>query len=191
MTSAWSRGCGSPLPSARSSTCAVRQAGAWRRSRPWTAVLHATGVEPAVVERRLRRMAGQRGVTRGRLLLADAEPGAASPGETRLRLVVVDAGLPRPRAQVPSHDDAGGWLATHDLGWDEILLFLEYEGDVHLRGTSPSRDRRRFNLLELRAGSRVVLRYGAAEVARPRLVVGDVTEVMRVRCPAMLQGLIA
>ncbi|WP_445167226.1 hypothetical protein ACTXG7_25975 [Mycolicibacterium sp. Dal123E01] len=56
--------------------------------------------------------------------------GAASPQETRLRLLYVDGGLPRPTTQVPILE---GWEAVRilDLGWEEFRVGSEYDGDVH------------------------------------------------------------
>jgi len=63
-------------------------------------------------------------------LLPLVDGGAASPQETRLRLLYTDAGLPRPTTQVPVLE---GWEAVRilDLGWEEYRVGSEYDGDVH------------------------------------------------------------
>jgi very-short-patch-repair endonuclease len=46
-----------------------------------------------------------------------------------LRLVLVDAGFPRPTAQIRVTD--GQLVAYLDLGWEDQLVALEYDGDHH------------------------------------------------------------
>jgi hypothetical protein len=58
---------------------------------------------------------GRRGIARLRRVVELAEPAAESPMETRLRLLLVLAGLPRPEAQVPLYDDAGRFPASSAL----------------------------------------------------------------------------
>ena len=53
------------------------------------------------------------------------DPGAQSPKETWLRLLVMKAGFPRPRTQIP----VGRYFL--DMGWEELRLAIEYEGDHH------------------------------------------------------------
>ena len=78
-----------------------------------------------------KRYRGARGVKR----LKDAVPlvdgGAASPRETWLRLLYVDAGLPPPRTQIPIFDVDGTLLRTVDMGWEEFKVLSEYDGDQH------------------------------------------------------------
>lgn len=63
-------------------------------------------------------------------MLPLVDGGAASPRETRLRLLYIDAGLPRPTTQVPV---LNGWQAVRilDLGWEQFRVGSEYDGDVH------------------------------------------------------------
>ncbi|NTY61023.1 hypothetical protein FEG63_15865 [Mycolicibacterium sphagni] len=77
-----------------------------------------------------KRYPGVRGLKRLIDVLPHVDGGAASPQETRLRLLYVDAGLPRPATQVPVFD---GWRAVRilDLGWEEFRVGSEYDGDVH------------------------------------------------------------
>ncbi|MFM8599078.1 MAG: DUF559 domain-containing protein [Mycobacterium sp.] len=73
---------------------------------------------------------GHRGVRRLRAALALHDPGAQSPQETRLRLLVLGAGFPRPRTQIPVH--VGGRAKYYlDLGWEDRKLAAEYDGDQH------------------------------------------------------------
>ncbi|MFD7310681.1 endonuclease domain-containing protein [Promicromonospora sp. NPDC059942] len=58
-------------------------------------------------------------------------PGTDSPMETRLRLIIVDAGLPEPAVNVPARDAAGQFLALPDLSYPELKIAIEYDGDHH------------------------------------------------------------
>jgi hypothetical protein len=63
------------------------------------------------------------------LELVDA--GAQSPRESYLRLLLIDAGLPRPQTQIPVLGVDGIPIAYLDLGWDEYMVAVEYDGDHH------------------------------------------------------------
>jgi hypothetical protein len=41
--------------------------------------------------------------------------------ETALRLLFIDAGLPRPTTQIPIYDHDGNYLRTVDMGWEEVI----------------------------------------------------------------------
>ena len=87
----------------------------------------------ALMERHrgVRRLVQLRGV----LDLMDA--GAESPQETRTRLLLIDAGLPRPQTQIVVRDDYGVPFARLDMGWEDYLVGVEYDGPQHW--TDPSR----------------------------------------------------
>ena len=72
---------------------------------------------------------------------------AGSPMETRLRLLIMAAGLPRPRVQWAVQDVAARTAVWIDLAWPEILVGVEYEGEVHARAESVRRDTRRYTAL--------------------------------------------
>ncbi len=59
------------------------------------------------------------------------DPGAQSPRESYLRLLLVDAGLPRPQSQIPVLGVDGLPFAYLDLGWEERMVAVEYDGDQH------------------------------------------------------------
>lgn len=72
---------------------------------------------------------------RGRRRLADSlalvRPRTDSPMETRLRLVLVGAGLPTPSVNVPARAPDGRFLALPDLSYPAQRVAVEYDGDVH------------------------------------------------------------
>lgn len=61
--------------------------------------------------------------------LVDA--GAQSPRETWLRLLLIDAGFPKPRTQIPVLGGDGFPRYFLDMGWEEIMLAVEYDGEQH------------------------------------------------------------
>ncbi len=74
------------------------------------------------------RFVGQRGVRQLRALVPLADAGAQSPPEAALRLRWYDAGLPRPRLQIPVIVD-GRVVYYLDMGLEELLFGAEYDGE--------------------------------------------------------------
>jgi hypothetical protein len=91
----------------------------------------ATDVKAADVELLADRYPGRRGITRARLALTLFDAGAQSPKETWLRLVLIDAGLPRPQTQIAVRDEFGDVLAYLDMGWEDVKVAVEYDGEQH------------------------------------------------------------
>jgi hypothetical protein len=84
-----------------------------------------------------KRHSGARGLRRLEGALSLVDGGAASPRETWLRLLFIDAGLPKPTTQIPLV--RGSYLVgVFDMGWEEYQVAAEYDGDYH------QTDRRRF-----------------------------------------------
>ena len=77
-----------------------------------------------------KRYPGARGLRRLRAVLPHVDGGAASPKETWLRLLLVDAGLPAPTTQIPVLDGHRP-VAFLDMGWEEFKVAAEYDGDQH------------------------------------------------------------
>jgi len=80
--------------------------------------------------------------------------------ETRLRLLLVRGGLPRPLAQVAIYDQAGFYLGRPDLSYSDARLAIEYDGFSH-RDSLASDNRRQNGLID--AGYRI-LRFTAIDV---------------------------
>ena len=78
-----------------------------------------------------KRHPGVRGLRRLRLLLPLVDGGAESPRETWLRLLFVDAGLPRPTTQVVVYDEHR-YVRRIDMCWEEFKVGAEYDGEQHL-----------------------------------------------------------
>ncbi len=77
-----------------------------------------------------KRYPGARGLRRLRAALPLVDSGAASPKETWLRLLVIDAGLPAPETQIPVNDHYRT-VAVLDMGWERFKVAVEYDGDHH------------------------------------------------------------
>jgi len=74
------------------------------------------------------RFAGGRNIAVARELVMWVEPLTDSPGESWLRLRILDAGFPRPEAQVRIVDASGRLVYRLDLGYRDRRLGLEYDG---------------------------------------------------------------
>lgn len=102
---------------------AVARLDALRRAREFssTDVLDIAGRHPRA-----------RGSKRLRVALPLVDGGAESPKETWLRLLFIDAGLPKPTTQVVVYDDDGSHVRRIDMCWEEFKVAAEYDGQQHL-----------------------------------------------------------
>lgn len=73
---------------------------------------------------------GARGLNALRGVLPMVDAGGASPRETWLRLLLIDAGLPAPTTQIPMYLTSTQ-LVVLDMGWKEFRVAAEYDGDQH------------------------------------------------------------
>jgi Protein of unknown function (DUF559) len=120
---------------------------------------------------------GLRGGAHARRVLALASPGAESPMETRLRLILVLAGLPQPVVQHEVRGATGGLIARLDLAYPAVQVAIEYDGDHHRERDRFRRDVARLNRLRLLGWT--VLRFTADDVLRrPEHVVAQVRAIL-------------
>ncbi len=124
--------------------------------------LHARLIRRSDLSKWIDQRAGLKGVGAIRRVLEFAEAGAESPMETRLRMLLVLNGLPRPEVQVTIRDEAGSVVGRPDLYYREHRLGLEYDGETHR--ASLVEDNRRQNRLLL-ADVRL-LRFTGSDVLR-------------------------
>lgn len=103
-----------------------------------------------------------RGVRRLPEVLTHADRKAMSPMETRLRMLLVLAGLPRPVAQHPVQDPGARTAVWLDLAYPDRRIGIEYEGEQHARPEDVLRDVGRYTGL-VDAGWRVY-RYTKYEI---------------------------
>lgn len=64
-------------------------------------------------------------------MLSLVDGGAESPQETRTRLALIDAGLPRPQTQIRVLDEYGDFVARIDMGYEDLRVGIEYDGPQH------------------------------------------------------------
>jgi very-short-patch-repair endonuclease len=92
---------------------------------------NATGFKAEDVLAVADRHRGARGLRQLRTALDLYDPGAESPKETWLRLLAIRAGYPRPQTQIPVlSPDRRRWYYL-DMGWEHLVLALEYDGEQH------------------------------------------------------------
>ena len=121
------------------------------------ALAQATELKMVDVEFLLDRYSGRRGMTAARAALALVDGGAQSPKETWLRLLLRRAGLPAVQTQIAVRNEWGWVEAYLDMGWEDIKVAVEYDGDQHRSDRRQYvKDISRLEMLEQRYGWIVV-----------------------------------
>lgn len=122
----------------------------------------ATRLDIAGVERLVARYRGRPGIRNARAAMKLVDGGAESPRETWLRLLLVRNGFPRPRTQIAVYNEFGALIAELDMGWEDIKVAAEYDGDQHRTDSRQfNRDIRR--LEDLREAGWIVVRITAQD----------------------------
>lgn len=105
----------------------------------------------------LPRYFRRRGVVQLRQLVPLADPRSESPGESWVRMDIIDAGLPVPEPQVWVYDD-GVPVFRVDLGYPKSRVCVEYDGrEFHEGDDDKEHDRLRRKWLEGRGWTVIVL----------------------------------
>lgn len=141
------------------------------------ALMRAKPFSVEAVQKLAARYAGARGVRQVRTVLPRVDPGSASPKESWLRMLLLDAGLPTPETQIPV---VVGYrtVALLDMGWERFKVAVEYDGDQHRTNRRQYvRDIRRSK--ELEELGWIVIRMIAED--RPDLVVERVMAALQRR----------
>lgn len=127
---------------------------------------------------------GARGNDRLPEVLALADRCSGSPMETRLRLLLVLAGLPRPRTQWVVQDERVRRAVWLDLAYPEHRIGIEYDGREHTTPAGVRRDiGRATDLVDL--GWRIY-RYTADDVlGEPGRIVGQVARALEIDVAAL------
>lgn len=132
-------------------------------------LVRTTELKVPDVELLAARYRGRRGIERARASLNLVDAGAQSPKESWLRVVLIQAGLPRPQTQIPVYDGFGDAVAYLDMGWDDVMVAVEYDGEQHRYDRRQfTWDVRRLEMIERRGWIlvRVVAGDRPAEVVR-------------------------
>ncbi|WP_433337172.1 hypothetical protein [Spirillospora sp. CA-294931] len=99
---------------------------------------------------------GQPNAARLLTLLRLGDPGAASPAESWTRLIVMDAGFPRPQTQIPVPGPHNANLYV-DLGYTKYRVGIEYDGEQHHTGQAArTRDHHRRRWLATEKGWEII-----------------------------------
>jgi very-short-patch-repair endonuclease len=107
-------------------------------------------------------------------VLAYADRRACSPMETRLRMLIVQAGLPKPEVQWVVQDEHTHTAVWLDLAWPDHMIGIEYEGEGHTDPDQVLRDIGRYTAL-VDKGWRIY-RYTKQEILRRNgLIVAQLT----------------
>ncbi|HEY2503725.1 MAG TPA: hypothetical protein VGI68_20505 [Mycobacterium sp.] len=142
------------------------------------ALARATDIKATDVELLAQRYAGRRGITRARQAVGLFDAGAESPKESWLRVVLIQQGLPRPQTQIPVRDEFGSMIACLDMGWEDVKVAVEYDGDHHRSDrTQYGWDIRRLEKLQYRGW--IVVRVVAGD--RPAEIIRRVRAVLAQR----------
>lgn len=138
----------------------------------------ATDVKVKDVDLLLRRHGGRRGIVQARRAVELFDSGAQSPKESWLRVVLVQARLPRPATQIPVCDEFGEAIAYLDMGWEDVKVAVEYDGDQHRSDKSQfAWDVKRLEMLQRRGW--IVIRVLAGD--KPAEIVRRVRAALAAR----------
>ncbi|MGK2869411.1 MAG: hypothetical protein ACSLFA_22705 [Mycobacterium sp.] len=96
------------------------------------ALMRASRFPIADVELLAKVHRGVPGLPKLRTALPLVDGGAESPRETWLRLLFVEAGLPKPATQYVVRAENGRYLRRLDMVWEEFKVAAEYDGQQHL-----------------------------------------------------------
>jgi hypothetical protein len=147
------------------------------------ALMAATGLKPADVMALADSRPRIRGVRQLRAAIERSDGGAESPQESRVRLMLVRAGLPAPETQIEFRDEYGHAFIRVDMGWREWKVAVEYDGIQHWSDRKQrSWDIDRIAILETMGWT--VIRISAEMLSRPRVVIDRVRTKLRAGgCP--------
>ncbi|BCI83538.1 endonuclease domain-containing protein [Mycobacterium sp. SMC-18] len=91
----------------------------------------ATGFNVDAVREVAGRHRHARGLRQLEQALALYDPGAQSPQESWLRQLLIAEGFPRPKTQIPVTGPDGRAKYFLDMGWEDMRLAVEYDGEQH------------------------------------------------------------
>jgi Protein of unknown function (DUF559) len=142
------------------------------------ALSHATNFKIEDVVSLAVASPGCRGIRRLRSVLKLVDGGAESPQESRVRLLLVAAGLPPPETQIEFTDEFGMARIRVDMGWREWRVAVEYDGVQHWDDRyQRSWDIDRIAMLE--AMGWAVVRISAEMLSRPEVIIERVRSKLR------------
>lgn len=137
--------------------------------------LHKGLVEETALASAVTAATGRKGSVQLRRVLALCDGSAESPMETRLRVLIELAGLPRPQSQLELFDAEGEFIARVDLCYPDHRLVIEFDGGAHREQLVA--DNRRQNRI-IAEGYRVLRFTGADVLGHPDHVIRQVAAAL-------------
>lgn len=96
------------------------------------ALAAVTGITAIDIRSLEERHRAARGIRAARVAVDLMDGGARSPRESSLRLLLIDAGLPRPRTGIILRDDM--WGAVIAMGWDGPMVGVDHDEGERIDG---------------------------------------------------------
>ena len=112
----------------------------WQAAARLDSLARATHLKVGDVQELALRHPHVKGLRQLDRVLDLVDAGAESPQETRIRLMLMDAGFPRPQTQIPVRGPDGFPRYYLDMGWEEVMVAVEYDGRHHTDRPVYSRD---------------------------------------------------
>ncbi len=143
------------------------------------AVLRDWRCPPEEIESVIRRRLRYGGKVRARQALPLLDPRSESPQESRLRVHIIEDGLPAPSVNMVIRDELGEFIARVDLGYEKWRIVIEYDGQVHATRERRHKDATRRTLL--REHGYYVVEVVADDLLFPERAIGKVRRALRAR----------
>jgi very-short-patch-repair endonuclease len=135
-------------------------------------------VEAGELREAAAALAPRRGCRKALKAVGLADGRAESPPESRLRVLLAEAGLPAvPQFTVRGSD--GAFAARVDLAYPAQRVAVEYDGYWHAEGGQFSKDRQRLN--RLAAAGWTVVHVTASDLRDPAALVAQIRALLRAR----------
>jgi very-short-patch-repair endonuclease len=135
-------------------------------------------VQPGELRAAAAGLASGRGCRKAQKAIGLADGRAESPPESRLRVLLAEAGLPAvPQFTVRGHD--GAFAARVDLAFPAPRVAVEYDGYWHAESGQFSKDRQRLN--RLAAAGWTVVHVTAADLRDPTALIAQIRALLRAR----------
>jgi hypothetical protein len=125
------------------------------------ALARATRLKVPDIELAAGRYPGRHGLERALKAIQLVDPGAESPRETWLRLLIIRAGYPPPETQMPVYNEYGVLIAEVDMGWRDLKIAVQYDGAHHRSREQFAKDIRQMR--EMTAAGWIVIRVTAGD----------------------------
>lgn len=128
-----------------------------------------------------RLRAASAGSRRAAAAASFVRAGVDSPMETRLRMLIVLAGIPEPRINLSVRDVDGVPLRRYDLCWPKARVIVEYDGRHHIERVAQwEADLARREVID-DEGWRIVVVVASGIYATPDQTVDRILRVLRTR----------